>query len=467
MSPASFVIAQGVNFELITGTLKHDDAKYIIQTLDSGYAVIGSTSAFGNGQSDIYLTKISKTGTVTWQQALGGAGVDKGNSLVQTSDSGYAIAGYSNSAGTGGYDIYLARTDKYGVLQWSNTYGGVDWDFGNSLIQTTNGDFVICGSTYSYGNGNGDVYLLKTDPSGVLLWDSAYGGPQEDVGNSVCETADGGYFITGYTQSFGMGNEDIYLLKSDINGNLIWTKTYGGTAEEKGNEGKLTTDGGFIVISATKSFSAGNKYENWLLKTDALGDTLWTRRDAASFNRIATSVCQTTDGGYIFTGHDDNAAQYNMFLYKTNALGGYQDYKNYGGTQSENAFTVRQTFDDGYVVLGVTESYGTGKPNIYVLKTGTNLVSTGIIVIVVGVEENVQINIPISIYPNPASEYFTINVEMVSHLEIFDTMGKIVSRLEIERGKNNINIAVLADGIYFIHLRNKEKIASGKIIVRH
>lgn len=160
---SSFVNSQGVNFELVYGTQGFDDAKCIIQTFDSGYAVVGSTSGFGSGLSDIYLTKISKTGMVTWQQAIGGSNVEKGNSVIQTPDSGYAVVGYSNSSGNGGYDVYLAKTDKYGAMQWSKTHGGSDWDFGNSIIRTLNGDYVICGSTYSYGNGNEDVYLMKTD----------------------------------------------------------------------------------------------------------------------------------------------------------------------------------------------------------------------------------------------------------------------------------------------------------------
>jgi len=462
-----FSFGQVVKFELVTGTQQYDDAKCVIQTLDSGYAVVGSTSAFGGGQSDIYLTKISKKGVVLWHQAIGGAGIEKGNSLIQTPDSGFTITGYSNSDGTGGYDVYLAKTDKNGVLEWSNTYGGFDWDFGNSLIRTIAGDYVICGSTYSAGKGNGDVYLLKTNSSGVLLWDSAYGGDNEDVGNSVSEANGGGYFITGYTKSFGKGNEDVYLLKTDINGNLLWTKTYGGPLEEKGNEGKPTADGGYIVISAAKSFSPTNHYENWLLKTDALGDIVWTQRDANSYNRVSTSVCQTADGGYIFAGHLDISSDYNMFLYKTNPTGGWTDIGVYGGTGNENAYSVKQTLDKGYVVVGTTESYGTGMPNIYVLKTDSDLVSSGKVVIVVGVTENKLTPENISLYPNPASDHFTIQAELRSTLEISDPLGRIIATHPIDRGKNDIRVADLPEGVYFVQVRNETNFSSGKIIVRH
>jgi hypothetical protein len=462
-----FSFGQRIQFELITGTNKYDDAKCIIQTLDSGYAVVGSTSSFGGGQSDIYLTKISKKGLVVWQHVIGGAGIEKGNSLIQTPDSGFTITGYSNSEGVGGYDVHLAKTNKNGLLEWSNTYGGGDWDFGNSIIQTTTGDYVICGSTYSYGKGNSDVYLLKLNSKGLLLWDSAYGGLLEDVGNSVSESKDGGYFITGYTKSFGKGNEDVYLLKTDVDGNLKWTQTYGGALEEKGNEGKPTTDGGYIVISQEKSFSPTSHYENWLLKTDALGDTVWSRRDSQNYNRISTSVCQTVDGGYIFTGHLDKDSNYDMFLYKTNSGGGWMNIGVYGGTGKENAFTVKQTFDSGYVVAGVTETYGVGTPNIYVLKTNDSLKSTGKIVVVVSVDEHKLFSDNISLYPNPASDYVTIKADRKATLEILDPLGRIVSISSITIGENNISVTDLPDGMYFVQIYNSENFFSGKIIVRH
>jgi hypothetical protein len=469
ISGTTWVCGQGINFMLVTGTLSNDDAKCVIQTLDSGYALIGTTSGFGNGQSDIYLTKISKTGQVTWQQAIGGAGIEKGNSLIQTADSGYALAGYSNSSGSGGYDVYLAKTDKNGLLQWSNTYGGFDWDFGNYLIQTTGGDYVICGSTYSYGHGDEDAYLLKTDSSGILLWDSAYGGSQEETGSSVCETSDGGYFMTGNTKSFGQGKTDVYLLKTDQNGNAEWEKAYGDTAEDIGSDGKQTPDGGFIIAASTKRFYWGMRYQNWFIKTDALGDTLWSRRDTAVFDRTVNSVCiKRQDSGFVFTGQNDPGGEYAVFMYTTDKDGYYQNFRGYGGPAPENAFSIRQTFDNGYVVAAITQSFGVGLPNIYVIKTDSDLLpNTGNPTIVVGTQE---INMPrknISLYPNPASGYFILNAEKNSVLEIFDPLGRMVGANLISRGKNTVDIAGLPDGIYFIQLRNAQQTSSGKIIVRH
>lgn len=460
------LIGQGVKFQLVTGTKKHDDARCIIQTLDSGYAVVGSTSAFGNGLSDIYLTKISKTGSVTWQQAFGGTGVDKGSSLIQTADSGYVITGYSNSETTGGYDVYLSKTDKNGTLEWSNNYGGFDWDFGNSVIQTAGGGYVICGSTFSYGKGSADVYLLKTDSNGSLLWDSAYGGSMEEAGNAVAEAADGGYFITGTTKSFGLGEEDVYLLKTNANGNVQWTKTYGNATEDLANDGKATNDGGYIVIGAKKNTGTGF-YDYWLLKTDAGGDTLWTRTDAVNFSRIGKSVAQTFDGGYIIGGQGDFYANSDMYLHKVDVLGNYEGINTFGGAKQEYAYSVKQTFDTGYVMVGTTESYGTGIPNIYIVKTDSTVATPGPVVIVVGVTENKMISKKITVYPNPASDYLIVHAESKADLIILDPLGRSIVQYQITKGSNNISMADLPDGIYFIRIINKDGISSGKFIVKH
>ena len=459
---------QGVNFELVYGTQNYDDAKCIIQTLDSGYVVAGSTSGFGDGMSDVYLTKISKTGNVIWQQAIGGAGVEKGNSVIQTPDSGFAVVGYTNSSGNGGYDVYLVRTDKNGKVLWAKTYGGTDWDFGNSIIRTKNGDYVIAGSTYSYGNGNEDVYLVKTDSTGKQLWDLPFGGASEDEAKSVAESTDGGYFITGYTKSFGNGNEDVYLLKTDSDGSLQWTKTYGGAAEDIGSEGKQTRDGGYIVIASTKSFETGKYFDYWLLKTDSVGDTLnyWTRRESAKDDKYATSVCQTYDGGYIFTGHV-GISNFDIFLFKTDASGWWQNYRTYGGTDVENAFSVKQTFDSGYVVVGTTNSYGGGYPNIYVLKTGSDLTSTGIVQVVVGVEEIKYSNNKVVIYPKPAFDHIQINSDARSVLEIFDSMGKSILLTQLSKETSFIDVSYLPNGIYFALISNGEYNLSDKIIIQH
>jgi hypothetical protein len=153
---------------------------------------------------------------------------DEGYSLIQTSDGGYAIAGHTKSFGAGLSDAYLVKLDANGNLQWTKTIGGKDFEDGYSLIQTSDGGYAIAGDTKSFGAGLSDAYLVKLDANGNLQWTTTIGGKDFEDGYSLIQTSDGGYAIAGYTQSFGAGGADVYVVKLDAKGNLQWTKTIGG-----------------------------------------------------------------------------------------------------------------------------------------------------------------------------------------------------------------------------------------------
>lgn len=465
MGSISSGFSQGINFELVYGTKNYDDAKGVIQTYDSGYVVVGSTSGFGHGLSDLYLTKISKQGNVGWQQTFGGAGVDKGNTVISTPDSGFVIAGFTNSFHNNNYEVYVVRADRNGNEVWSKTYGGKDWSFGNSIIRTTKGDLIIAGSTFA--NGNEDMYLLKTDFAGNKLWEHIYGGDSADAANSVVEAPDGGYLLTGYTKSFGKGNKDIYIVKTDKDGNLLWSKTYGGKNEDSGNQAIATLDSSYVIAGYSKNFFGGKYLTYWIFKINSLGDTLnqWKVTDNTQRDQYANSICRTFDGGYTVTGGMGNTPDY--FLMKLNSGGGWQNTRSYGGADKDIAYAVKQTYDSGYVAVGITYSYGDGVPNIYVLKTGPNLASTGNILVVVGIDELSDRNKPVMIYPNPAFSHVNIAISKQSVVEIFDAMGRELLHAQVIQGNNTVDISFIPDGIYFIRIINDDQLFLDKIIIRH
>ena len=295
----------------------------IWQTTDGGYIISGHTDHIGNGGSDIWLIKTNSAGVEEWSQTFGGISTEGGNSVQQTIDGGYIIAGYTGSFGNGEEDIWLIKTNSLGAEEWSQTFGGSNKEVGSSIQQTTDEGFIITGRTSSYGNGKIDIWLLKTDLEGNEEWSQTFGGNENDWGHSVKQTSEGGYIITGYTDSFGNGGSDIYLIKTNSFGVEEWSQTFGGSGMDNGNSVQQTIDGGFII--------SGSKSENgiyaWLIKTNSFGIEEWSQIFDGSGVSFGTSVQQTEDDGYIITGSKwmaDNTGNNSVWLMKTDSEGDYK-----------------------------------------------------------------------------------------------------------------------------------------------
>jgi hypothetical protein len=261
-------------FEETYGGADKDWGQSVVETSDGGYAIAGWTSSYGAGGADVWLVKTDAVGTAQWSQTYGETGDDFRYSVVETVDGGYAIAGYTFSYGTGDYDFWLVKTDAAGTTQWNQTYGGPGWDWGQSVVETIDGGYAIAGTTNSYGVG-GDFWLVKTDSAGTAQWNQTYGGTNYEEVHSLVQTSDGGYAIAGTTNSYGAGDEDIWLVKTDASGTTLWTQTYGGTGDDYGYSVVETSDGGYAVAGVTWSYGAGMD-DVWLVKTDLESGLAWT-----------------------------------------------------------------------------------------------------------------------------------------------------------------------------------------------
>jgi hypothetical protein len=299
------------------GGMGDDGGCYVQQTSDGGYIIAGHTNSFGNDMQ-FYLVKTNASGDTLWTRNYGGVDFEYARSAQQTSDGGYIVAGYTLSFGNG-YQVYLVKTNATGDTLWTRNYGGTDTDRGNSVQQTRDGGYIVAGYTWSFGNYS-QVYLVKTNASGDTLWTRNYGGISgNDYGTSVQQTSDGGYIVAGVTTSYGNDNQ-VYLVKTNASGDALWSRIYGGMDYDFGNSVQQTSDGGYIVAGWTSSF--GNPFQVYLVKTNPFGDTLWTRTYGGALDEYGNTVRQTTDGGYIIAGEASSFGNSRQaYLIKTDAYG--------------------------------------------------------------------------------------------------------------------------------------------------
>jgi hypothetical protein len=280
-----------------------DGANSIIQSSDGGYVVAGWTESFGAGYyPDIYVVKLDSSGNVIWSKTIGGSYEDYAYSIIQSSDGGYVAVGYTGSFGAGG-DIYVVKLDSLGNVQWTKTIGGSFADVAQSIIRSSDGGYVVVGRTNSFGAGGWDIYVVKIDGSGNVQWTKTIGGSYDDGANSIIQSSDGGYVVAGWTESFGAGYyPDIYVVKLDSSGNVLWTKTIGGSGLDYAWSIIRSSDGGYVVAGHTSSFGA-SYYDIYVVKLDSSGNVIWSKTiGGTNEDNRAFSITQSSDGGYVVAG---------------------------------------------------------------------------------------------------------------------------------------------------------------------
>lgn len=310
-----------------------------------------------------------------FQVAIGDTNSQQGRGVKQLSDSGYVIAGYTKHAGTG-EDVYLIRTDRNGNRLWSYTYDiRTGNDYGYSVDIASDGGFIVTGKTQNTGNcTQDDIFLLKTNSAGTLLWTRTFGGSGNDEGALVQRTSDNGFIVAGRTNSFGAGNYDGYLLKTDGSGNLTWWQTYGGSSVDFFQSVHQTSDGGYIAAGGTDSY--GNGTQAFVVRTNGSGVLQWGREYGGSGQDFIWSVRQTNDGGYITAGMErsyaPNSSTADLFLVKLTSTGALSWARTYGFGLWDEALYVKECTDQSLIICGYTQSEGISGfngTNAYMLKT--------------------------------------------------------------------------------------------------
>jgi hypothetical protein len=544
--------APKIEWQKCLGGTLDDEGKSIIQIPHGGYIVIGYEASqdgdvVGNlGLKDAWIVKLSPSGSLLWQECFGGSGNDEFHSIILTSDGGYAIAGSTNSTDGDGQvsgkhgdnthtDAWVVKLNSAFDVQWQKCYGGSYDDNASAIIQTSDGGYLITGSTYSIDGDvsgkhdlyNADVWVVKIDPSGNLQWQKCLGGVGDEFGNSILETSDGGCIIAGMTVTvnngdvFGLhidtafisnpdpdhdgdkeieeGNGyDAWVVKLDSSHSIQWQHCYGGSKPDIAYSILNTDKGGYIFAGSTES-KDGDVFGNhsidtsqtpadgWVVKIDSLGKILWQKCLGGVGNDFLFSLIHTTDNGYAASGWSTssdegtiNHGMYDAWVIKLNSSGNDMWHKYYGGKYDEQATSIIQVSDKGYVFAGYTSSYdgdvigfhldstgifdpdhdndndyGIGEfvgPNdIWVVKLNSSLS--------VQSTSSVAGQLNLSTYPNPSTKIVTLSYDLPKASEvqitIFNIAAERMKEIQIKQEQSghheaSLDLSGFSAGSYYI-----------------
>lgn len=438
-----------------------NEAYDIIQTHDSGYLIVGEAHDSSSGQSNALAIKLTKEGRMVWAKSYGGSLSDYGYSVTQLPDSGYILAGYTESHGLGIRDVYALRLNKIGDTIWTRAYGGNAIDGAINMSPTQDGGFILVGNTFSFGEGMSDVYVIKIEVNGDLDWAYAYGGPSNDFGNDIVQLSDKSYVISGSTESFGSGQRDVYVIKIDSLGELIWSKSMGGTGNESGKSVIELPNNQIAVFGNTRSFGKGFE-DYYLIKMNGLGDTLLTKVYGGLSIDFGESIQSTANNGLIMTGFTNsfNTYNYDVYIVKTDSLGNSNCHQGVTSTTIVSPVTIKT----------ITSTITSSAPGIKVatLRTGktyTNSLNTCNINSI----NEMNIESQLVVYPNPTTNNITVQdkngvLATDFSITILDIQGKQMRTQILTATNTSLDISMLKNGIYFAKIETTLGIATKKII---
>jgi len=470
-----FLHAQ-ITFQRTYGGDADDGGQSVVQTADGGYYVVGYTFSTGSGGADVFVMATDQSGEERWTQTFGGAQDDYGFGVTTTANGDCLAAGYLS--GSGQADVALHGNTAGGGQLWIQVYGGSNNDMAYSVARNSDGGFVVAGATFSFGSGVPNVYVLRTDSLGDTLWTRTYGGAGEDYAFSARQTVDSGFIICGTTYSYGAGQSDIYLIKANAAGDTQWTRTYGGAEHEHGHSVMQTADFGFVICGTTYSFGAGDA-DIWLIRTDANGETLWTRTFGGDTADLGHSVAQTAYGGFILCGQTASfgTGNYDAWLIKTDSMGDTLWTRTFGGVNDDRGYSVQPTADGGYIIAGMTMSLGAGGADFYLVKTDAD---GHVAVAELGASPTHAPALSLSCEPNPFRSATVLHLTTGPHdhsttlLRIYDAQGRTVRSLSslpsspsylTWDGTDDFGYA-LPSGAYFARVTERNQQATARVVLQ-
>ncbi len=491
----------------------HEVAYSIQQTPDSGYVVAGwSISNDGDvtgnhGDYDYWIVKLNGNGMISWEKSFGGSGIDHAFAIQRTNNNGYIVAGSSNSNDSevsgnhGSYDSWIVKLDSTGVIQWQKSLGGTGNEVAWSIQQTTDSGYIVAGGSNSNdgditaNHGGYDYWIVRLDSMGTVQWQKSLGGSADDIAYSIQQTNDGGYIVAGESYSNDgdvTGNHgviDYWIVKLNSMGGIQWQKCLGGTSADFAYSIQQTSDSGYII--AGDSFSNDSDvtanhggHDYWIVKLNNIGVIQWQKcLGGTGYYDAAFSIQQTTDGGSVVAGYSNSVdgdvtgnhgGNSDYWIVKQDSTGAVQWQKCLGGTSQDNAYSIRETIDGGYIVAGGSSSNngditaGRGGFDYWIVKLSP--------VVLGATEINTSLSNP-QIFPNPISNLTTISFSLLQSekisVNIYDITGRLIKNLiigNLNPGEHQLkwNVAdenKIDDGVYLLNITGESFSQSCKLVV--
>ncbi|MFH1434631.1 MAG: hypothetical protein ABIJ56_02830 [Pseudomonadota bacterium] len=290
-----------IEWEKTYGGPADDEARSIRQSPRGGYIVAGSTRSFGVGSDGaVWVLRLDEEGAVQWQKTFDGG---QGAAVALAGGGGYAVAGGTAQHGAGGSDAWVIKLDEDGSTLWQNTYGDSDSETAYAITNTSDVGFAVAGWTSSFGAGWADFWVLKLDGDGTVVWAKAYGGSEAEDARFIMQTPDDGFVVAGWTVSFGAGEADAWVLKLDSDGGVQWQSAFGGSGIDRAFSVSRASDGAYVVAGRTESFGSGGA-DVMVLGLDSEGALQWQKTFGSSYDEEARGAAHTRDGRIVAAGKD-------------------------------------------------------------------------------------------------------------------------------------------------------------------
>jgi len=353
-----------------------DGAQALLQTSDGGFILAGYSFSFGASYANAYLVRADAAGSLLWSNTYGGLSWEYLLSVAETADGGFVAAGYTTSSGAGSMDMYLLRIDAQGKELWSRTFGGAGQDVAQAVTETPDGSLLLAGYTNSHGAGKDDVYVVKTDAAGNEQWSQTYGDKEPDLAMDILVDSQGNYLVAGATGSFQANKRDVYVIKLDPDGNILWSQLYGQSDDflsfDWGNDIIEVSTGGYLIVGNTNlstQATSGELMNVYLVRIDTQGKLLWTASTGrGQFYDYGNAVIELPNGEFLVAGATKTRSNNNeIFLARLSSEGVTLDARGFGDFGSEWGSAIALSSDGAVALAGQTNSFGAGSFDIWLL----------------------------------------------------------------------------------------------------